>query len=394
MLTRALVVLVLLALLAGCGGTSNGTPPPERTTARPENPTLRVEVVAGGLEHPWDIGFLPDGTALVGERDGRLTLLADHRPGALARPVAADLGDVYAEGEGGLMGLLVHPDFERNRRFITCQAHQEDGRPVDIRLVTWRLADDGNSAQRLGPLLTGLPLNGSGRHSGCRAALAEDGSLLVSTGDTARPAVAQDLSSLGGKVLRMDLDTGRPLPDNPFHDAADPRQRLVLTYGHRNPQGLAPRPGGQVLVAEHGPDAEDEINVLRPGGNYGWDPSRGGSSDSYDESVPMTDLRRFPDAVPATWSSGNSTEAVCAAAFLTGPQWGSLEGQLAVTALKGSKILLFDLASDGATRQVTIPRELDGTHGRLRAARQGPEGALYVTTSNGSDDRVLRITPA
>ncbi|WP_460957794.1 PQQ-dependent sugar dehydrogenase [Parasphingorhabdus pacifica] len=393
---RPPIVFAMLALLVGCGGPGPGTGPgggsPDRTPPPPAGSTLNAEVVAGGLEHPWAIGFLPGGQALVTERSGRFTLLTGTRPGATARPVDADLGDVRSVGEGGLMGLLVHPDFAENRRFVSCQTHQRGG-TTDIRLVNWRLSEDGASAERLGPLLTGLPINSSGRHSGCRLALAEDGSMLVSTGDTARPPVAQDRASLGGKVLRIDPDTGAPVPGNPFLASPEPNERLIWTYGHRNPQGVAPRPGGQVLIAEHGPDVDDEINLLRPGGNYGWDPSRGGASGSYDESVPMTDLRRFPGAVPATWSSGDSTEAVCAATFLTGSRWGRFEGLLAVTALKGSKLMLFELGPDGTTTlNVSVPRELDGEYGRLRAARQGPDGALYVTTSNGSGDRVLRVT--
>ncbi|WP_369774551.1 PQQ-dependent sugar dehydrogenase [Saccharopolyspora cebuensis] len=362
-------------------------PAPTTPTSAPEN-ALRVEVVASGLENPWDIGFLPGGRALVTERSGGLTLLDGLTPGATATPVQADFGDLAVGGEGGLMGLLPHPDFATNRLFLTCQNHAED-----VRVITWRLAEDGSRADRVGePLLTGLPVNPSGRHSGCRPALAEDGALLLATGDAARPDVPQDRTSLGGKVLRMDVDTGAPLPDNPFADSPNPAERLVYSYGHRNPQGVAVRPGGQVFIAEHGPDVDDEINPLRAGGNYGWDPSRGGTEDSYDESVPMTDLNRFPDAVPAVWSSGSPTEAIAGAGFLTGPQWGALDGVLAVPALKGSKLLLFRLAEDGRVEQVSVPPELDGTHGRLRTLRQGPDGAAYVTTDNGTDDEVLRIT--
>ncbi|GAA4612473.1 PQQ-dependent sugar dehydrogenase [Saccharopolyspora hordei] len=394
MLLRRLLPPLLVLGLVSCGADSVSRPAPA-TTAPPETGAqLRVEVVAGGLEHPWDIGFLPDGTALVTQRPGRLALLADHRAGALVHPVQADFGDVLATGEGGLMGLLVHPDFAADRQFTTCQTHQVGGNAVDVRLVTWRLSEDGARADRVGDLLTGLPVNPSGRHSGCRLALAADGALLVGTGDTARPTVAQDRTSLGGKVLRLDLHTGAPLPDNPFAAAPDPRERLVHTLGHRNVQGLAVRPDGQVFSAEHGPDVDDEVNLLRPGANHGWDPSRGGTVvGSYDESVPMTDLRRFPDAVPAVWSSGDDTEAICGAAFLSGPQWGRLDGALAVTALKGSKLLLLAVQPDGTVREVLVPPELDGTFGRLRAARTGPDGALYVSTSNG-DDEVVRISPS
>ncbi|MGH3977444.1 MAG: PQQ-dependent sugar dehydrogenase [Pseudonocardiaceae bacterium] len=403
---RSVVVLVVL-LVAGCSSgpvapVGTGVPPApppspsSGTVAPPGIPAIRVEEVAIGLEHAWDIGFLPDGTALVTERPGRIRLLSGTGPDATVSDVAADLGDVYAEGEGGLMGLVVHPDFASSRRFTTCQTHAEGGEPVDVRLVTWRLSPDGASASKVtDPLVGGLPLNPSGRHSGCRPTLGPDGALYVGTGDTARPDVAQDRTQLGGKVLRVDLATGGPPPGNPFAAAPDPAERLVFSYGHRNVQGVTVQPGtNRLFVSEHGPDVDDEINVLRAGANYGWDPSQGGSGSSYDESVPMTDLRRFPDAVPPVWTSGGDTEAICGAAFLTGEQWGGLQGLLAVAALKGSKLLLMRVGDGGTVTEVGQLPQLDGSYGRLRAARPGPNGALYVTTSNGDDDKVLRIFPA
>ncbi|WP_016698590.1 PQQ-dependent sugar dehydrogenase [Actinoalloteichus spitiensis] len=388
-----------LLVLTACGGEDatghrpDGSPPP----SGPPPAGLEVREVAGGLEHGWGVGFLPEGDLLVTERPGRLTLVSGTEPGATTTEVAADLSDVFVEGEGGLMDLVVHEDFAETRRFTTCQTHQDaDGTPVDVRLVTWRLAPDGGSADRVvDPLLQGLPVNDSGRHSGCRLALDGTGALLVGTGDAARPDTSQDLTSLGGKVLRLDPASGGPAEGNPFAEAEDAARRLVLTYGHRNVQGVAPRPGGdQVLVAEHGPDVDDEVNLLEPGANYGWDPSRGGATEDYDESVPMTDRERFPDAVPAAWSSGSTTEALCDAVFLTGERWGPFDGMLAVTALRGSKLLLFELDEAGAVTGMSVPPELDGTHGRLRAAELGPDGALYLTTSNGEDDQVLRVSPA
>ena len=148
-------------------------------------PDLAVEVVADGFEHGWDIGFLPDGQALVTERPGRISIVSGLRKGAERREVRADLDDVYVSGEGGLMGMVVHPDFESSRRFTTCQTHAEGGEPDDIRLVTWRLSPDGSSAERVRDLLTGLPIS-TGRHSGCRPEIAADGALLVGTGDVAR----------------------------------------------------------------------------------------------------------------------------------------------------------------------------------------------------------------
>jgi aldose sugar dehydrogenase len=374
----------LLALAVGCAA------PTASSAAEVAAPALAVSVVADGLDDVWDIAVLPDGRALVTERDGRIALLSGTQAGATVTPVDADLADVYARGEGGLMGMVAHPDFATSRLFTTCQTHAAGGRPVDIRLVTWQLSADGRSATRVkDPLVGGLPINPSGRHSGCRPTVGTDGALLVGTGDTARGQFPQDRGSLGGKVLRVDLATGGPAPGNPFPDAP-----LVLTYGHRNVQGVAIQPGtGRVWTAEHGPTVDDEVNAIVPGANYGWDPAQGGTVSGYDESVPMTDLDRFPEAVPAVWSSGSPVEALSGAAFLTGQQWGELDGTLAVGALRGEKLLLMTIGADGGVTQVGIPGPLDGEFGRLRAVRTAPDGALFVSTSNGDDDKVLRVDP-
>ncbi|MFD8501088.1 PQQ-dependent sugar dehydrogenase [Amycolatopsis sp. NPDC059657] len=370
------LAVVLLCLVTACSSAETSAPPP---TGR-----FKVEQLAAGLEHGWDVGFLPDGRLLVPQRPGRLALIDAGK----VSTVDADFGDVLVAGEGGLMGLVVHPDFAATGEFTTCQTHRD---PDDVRLVTWKL--DGTRATRVRDLLTGLPVNPSGRHSGCRPALAADGALLVGTGDTARPSISQDRRSLGGKVLRIDLHTGNPLPGNPFLGSADTDPR-ILSYGHRNVQGVAVRDGGQVFTAEHGPAFDDEVNLIKPGANYGWDPSKGGTSADYDESVPMTDTSRFPDAVPAVWSTGKLTEAICAADFLRGKQWGAMEGKLAVVALKGQKMLLLGLDPTGVLVDVTLPPEFDDKFGRLRAVRSGPDGALYVTTSDGTDDKLLKVTPA
>ncbi len=387
--------LALVALATACAGPEGGTgqvpagaSAPAATPSRSSAPELAVETVAGGLTHGWDIGFLPDGKALVSQRTGAIALLSSTRPGATVTTLKADTTTVMVRGEGGLMGLVVHPDFATSREFTTCQTQTENGAPKDIRLVTWRLTEDELVATRVKELLTGLPIAQSGRHSGCRPTIAADGALLVGTGDTARGTVPQDKDNLGGKVLRIDLKTGAPLADNPTPGSP------VYTYGHRNLQGVAVRPGtGQVLTAEHGPDNNDEINLLVPGANYGWDPARGGTEPGYDESVPMTDLQRFPQAVPAKWESGATTEAICATAFLAGEEWGPLDGALVATALKGAKLLLYTLDGEANVTAVAIPPQFDDRYGRLRAARSGPDGALYVTTSNGADDKLLRITP-
>ncbi|TCP56361.1 glucose/arabinose dehydrogenase [Tamaricihabitans halophyticus] len=392
-LARPVLALALLLFVSSCTAEPATETETGGATARTTDaPELTVTEVAGGLEDGWDIGFLPDGRQLVPQRSGSLALITNGR----VREVQADFSDVLAVGEGGLLGMVLHPDFAESRQFTTCQTYQRDGDAVDVRLVNWELSGDGTRANRVAdPLLGGLPVNPSGRHSGCRPTIAQDGALLVGTGDSADPNTSQDRRSLGGKVLRLDLKTGEPLPDNPFADSSNRDERFVYSYGHRNVQGVAVRPDSdQVLLTEHGPDVDDEVNLLRAGGNYGWDPSQGGTEDSYDESVPMTDLERFPDAVRAQWSSGSETQAIAGAAFVAGQRWGRLDGALAVAALKGSKLYFFDLDKAGAVRELSIPEELDDSYGRLRAVRLGPDGDLYVTTSNGSDDTLLRISPA
>ena len=173
-------------------------------------------------------------------------------------------------------------------------------------------------------------------------------------------------------MLRIDLATGAAPPDNPFVDADNPAQRLIWDYGHRNVQGVAVQPGtGRAYSAEHGPSTDDEVNLLQPGANYGWDPSQGGTVGGYDESVPMTDLERFPDAVPAAWSSGSPVEAVSGAAFLSGPQWGELDGVLAVGALRGEKLLLMTI---GAGRRGVAGADPGAAGRAVRAAAGGAAG--------------------
>ena len=195
---------------------------------------------------------------------------------------------------------------------------------------------------------------------------------------------------MAGKVLRVDPATGQGLPDNPFADAEDAAAQRVWTLGHRNVQGLALRPDDeQVYAVEHGPDRDDEVNLLRPGANYGWDPSGGG----YDESVPMTDPR-LEGAVPAVWTSGTPTIAPSGATFVEGSEWGAYDGLLLVGVLKDTGVLALRLDDDGTLlEQFRIP-ELEDEYGRIRAVRQGTDGAVYLTTDNGDgQDRLLRVAP-
>ncbi len=396
-MARRMIATLLTASVLVTACTPSPATRTQQTSVPPSKPApvgLDVVTVTGGLEHGWDIGFLPDDQLLVTERRGRLRLLSSADEGAEMTTVRADFSDVYDVGEGGLMGIAIHPDFAETREFTTCQTHEEDGEPKDVRLVTWRLSEDGTRARKVKPLVTGLPINPSGRHSGCRPVVTKDGALLVGTGDSADPVVPQDKTSLGGKVLRVDPETGKGLDNNPFADSDNANTRRIITYGHRNIQGIAVQPGtDRIYVSEHGPDVDDEVNLIEFGRNYGWDPSQGGTVDSYDESVPMTDRERFPNAMRPAWTTGDMTEALCGATFLSGEQWGALDGTLAVVALKGAKLILLTIGKEGNAIGRTDPPELDDEYGRLRAARTGPDGALYITTTNGDDDKLLRVTP-
>ena len=339
-------------------------------------PKLLVSTLVSGLTIPWDLAFTPDGTMLFTERSG---VLSSRLTDGTVQTVTAEFGDVFSSGENGLMGIVVDPDFSSNRRFYTCQAHTGP----EIQVIAWTINAAYTTTTRVAdPLVGGMPAS-SFRHGGCRLRFGPQGYLWIATGDAASGTVPQDLTSLGGKVLRVDASTGAGAPANPF--ASSP---LIYTYGHRNPQGLALRPGtSQMWSVEHGPSVDDEINLLVAGRNYGWDPLPG-----YNESVSMTDLMKFPGAVEAKWSSGSPTLATSGGIFLEGDQWGVWEGRLALATLQDSKLRLFEFTPEGAfVSQVVVP-ELNGAFGRLRTPMMGPDGALYVTTSNGGGvDRILRI---
>ena len=367
--------LILVLVAAGLGysklapGVANG-----QTNA----PFLQVETFVSGLTIPWDIAFTPDGTMLFTQKSG---VLNSRLSTGTVQRVDADFDDLYARGETGMMGIVVDPGFASNRRFYTCQGHTGP----EVRIIAWTINSDYTEATRVAdPLVGGLPAS-SGRHGGCRLRFGPQGFLWIATGDAATGTAPQDLTSLGGKVLRVDASTGAGASTNPFTSSS-----RVYTYGHRNVQGLALRPdASQMWSVEHGPSIDDEINLLVTGGNYGWDPVPG-----YNQSVSMTDLVKFPAAIVAKWSSGTPTLAASGAAFLEGDRWGIWEGRLAVATLKDSKLRLFEFTANGDFVSQVVVSELDGAYGRLRTPMLGPDGSLYVTTSNGGGtDRILRITP-
>ncbi len=210
----------------------------------------------------------------------------------------------------------------------------------------------------------------------------------MGTGDSAEGSTPQNLASLGGKTLRVDRFTGQGWPTNPFAGSSNPDTARILSFGHRNVQGVTIHPdSGEVWTVEHGPSRDDEVNRIVAGGNYGWNPVPG-----YNESVPMTDFAEFPTAITAAWSTGAPTLALADGAFLSSGTWGSWRNGLAVTSLKNQSLRVLFFTDNGAYRGQRIV--LSGEYGRLRAVAEGLTDRCYLTTSNGAgNDKVLRIDP-
>jgi aldose sugar dehydrogenase len=379
------MIAVLALALCGLGGgaAQSQAPTPVSPTAERAAPQLRVRQVVTGLRIPWDVKSIGHGRLLVTEREtSRLILVSNGTKHRVAFPGKG----TWVSGETGLMSMAIDPRFADNGRFYTCRGALKAGGGHDIRVEAWRLNAAATRARFQKVLIKGLPTS-SGRHGGCRLLMLTSGALMVGTGDAAVGSNPQNLRSLGGKTLRLNRMTGAPWPSNPWVHSANHKRRYILTYGHRNVQGLAQRADGTVWSVEHGPDRDDEVNRLRKGGNYGWNPVPG-----YNESVPMTDFSLPGPQIGARWSAGSPTLATSGAAWVKGAQWGSLRGTLAVAALKASRLTFMRFDATGHLVRVRTPAALT-RYGRLRSVVSAANGDLLVTTSNGSNDSVLRISP-
>jgi glucose/arabinose dehydrogenase len=323
-------------------------------------PTV-VDTVATGLEVPWGLAFLPDGDAVVTERDSAKVLVvggADHQVTEVGT-----IGDAAPQGEGGLLGVAVSPAYADDHTLYFYVSSQDDNRIVTATL-------DGDTLGPTTPIFTGIPLGGI--HDGGRLAFGPDGMLYASTGETGDGDLAQDRGSLGGKILRL-TPAGKPAPGNPFDTA-------VWSFGHRNVQGLA-FVDDQLWASEFGQNTFDELNRIDQGANYGWPiyEGTGGAAEGY------TDPQ-------ATW--GTDVASPSGLAYSDGALW--------MGALRGSRLWKIPVSGTGTDQAAGQPEAyFVGEFGRMRTVVTAPDGNLWVTTSNrdgrGSpaedDDRILIVSP-
>lgn len=322
-----------------------------------------IAVVAQDLEVPWAIDWLPNGAMLVTERPGRIQYFFEGRKQEITVP-----GVVRQVGEGGLLGLAVHPDFITKPWVYLYRTTGGGGGTVNT-VERFRLTEDLELVEQV-VLLGGIP--GAAYHDGGALAFGPDGYLYITTGDAGQEALAQNRDSLAGKILRITEDGEIP-EDNPFGTA-------VWSWGHRNPQGLAWDDSGELWATEHGRSGVqsglDELNIIEAGNNYGWPTIEG-------------DERQEGLVGPVRHSGANDTWAPAGAAW-----W---EGSLFFAGLRGQS--LYEAQVNG--NDVALQAHLRGQLGRMRAVAVGPDGALYVSTSNQDgrgevqtgDDKILRIPP-
>lgn len=416
---RTTNLILASAILAGLPAMANA-----------DTSELKHTEVISGLENPWDIALFDDGTMLYTEKcrglsvrtaDGEVNHLLGMKD---TKGYATTEKDLFCQGQAGMNGVAIDPNFEDNR-YIYVYSASDKTPPATNRVLRLKLNENFSKVSDRTDLIKDIPFKDkpsdhpfgeAGAHNGGRIGFGPDGTFLyVTTGDNHNSRIPQDPQSLGGKVLRIDRN-GNPAPDNGLSDKYDPK---IYTYGHRNVQGLTFHPEtGQPVVTEHGPWHSDEVNMLVVGGNSGWDPKpnmagRGDCPDDYcgympnqkegmdpekrSEYMPMSDLQTYPDAIKPLWQNNQLSQGISTADFLTGEQWGDWEGRLAVGFMGigfggtpvGNRIDLLKISDDGQLADVTemtLPME----PGRFRAITQGPEGDLYAVMDEGM---IYRISP-
>lgn len=337
-----------------------------------------MEALVGGLEAPWAVDFAPDGRIFITERPGRVRIV---REGRLETAPWASLPVAHVS-EAGLLGLALSPSFAQDRFVYVAYTYRTPTGQLQNRLV--RLRDDPTTGKGVEEevLLDGVL--GSNNHDGGRVKFGPDGKLYWTMGEAERPPLSQDLTSLNGKILRLNPDGSVP-DDNPFPGS------YVFSYGHRNPQGIAWQPGTRRLYeTEHGPSGgslgccQDEVNFVEPRRNYGWPTIKG---DQTQEGM----------VTPILHSGLTNTWAPSGAAFVTQGPWA---GSFLFVGLRGQALFRLTLDPDNPRKVVAFEPLFERRFGRLRDVVEGPDGAIYILTSNrdgrgspiADDDRLLRVS--
>ncbi len=372
-LTVIIIILVCTDALIGC--TASPTPvPDEPTDGSPV--VMDVEVVVTGLDTPWAIDFSPDGRIFITERLGRVRIV---RNGQLLTEPWVTI-HVAQRGESGLLGLAIDPDFEQNKFVYLAYTYIDREGNLKNRLV--RMRDDQSSGKGILDRILVDEVQGASNHDGGRLRFGPDNKLYWTMGDAQDSDLAQDISSLNGKILRVNPDGTVP-QDNPFPNS------IVYSYGHRNPQGLAWQPGtGRLYSTEHGPSGfqgsgQDEVNFIEAGKNYGW-------------PIIYGDKTRKDMVSPVIQSGSSETWAPAGATFVVGGPW---DGSLLFVGLRGQTLYHLTLDTDDPFKVLSFERLLVGEFGRLRDVAQGPDNAIYILTSNRDgrgrpsegDDKLLRL---
>tara|TARA_B100001741_G_scaffold2717_1_gene2208 strand:+ start:242 stop:1417 length:1176 start_codon:yes stop_codon:yes gene_type:complete len=325
---------------------------------------MNKDVVVDGLNNPWEMVFAPNGDIYFSERDGRIWKIESFGEAKVIQTFPKS-----GSYEGGTLGLALHPNFEENKKIYVYQTNLE---LEFFQNKVYSFTVDGDELTDKQIVIDDIP--GALWHDGGRIAFGPDGKLYITTGDAVNPGLSQDLSSLAGKILRINPDGTIP-DDNPFDSSP------VFSYGHRNPQGIAWDNNGLLVSSEHGPSGEmgyghDEINVIVKGGNYGWPKALGDSSDD--------------SFVNPIIHSGQTTWAPSGMVYFDSNKIPSLDGKFLVGALRGQHLMVVDVAEDGSL--INAEKIFEGEFGRIRTAQIGPDGVLYLLTANGDNDKIVRIT--
>ena len=368
---------IRLSLLLCCACVVTAVSAQTHTT---EQARFVVETVSSGLDHPWSVAFLPDGGYLVSERPGRLRLIDAH--GKLSPQPVEGLPPVLAHGQGGLLDVVLHPQFASNRWVYLSYAEPGVG---GVGTAVARGRFDGRRLDDVEVLFRLMPKSGTGRHFGSRLVFDRDGFLFITLGDRGAQARAQDLADHAGSVIRLH-DDGRVPADNPFVGRDDARAE-IYSYGHRNIQGATLHaPSNQLWTHEHGPQGGDEINLPRAGVNHGWPVITYGVN--YGIGTRIGEGTAKPGMaqplyywVPSIAPSGMT--------FYDADAFPAWQGDLFVGSLKFRLLVRLELR-DG--KVVAEERMLADELGRIRDVRQGPDGLLYLLTDD-DDGQLVRLRP-